>query len=163
MRRKGVPTIQASQLNGIVHYLLKINTIEDLWLDKESWPQLLDSKELQPTRLSVSKLRLQSLIESPECDSFLKLAWEQLNRNMNAGMFGNPIKVEDWVPVKTSVWTIVKIVIIGFVIIIVPDSDDNVDHDDNQDSHNNNNNNKNNNNNTRTIIICVIFCCSSYW
>ena len=105
MSGEGVPTLQADQLNVIAHHLNEINTGEDLWPEKNEWPTLLDSPEILPLQLKVKKLRRKTLQDTPEWASFLKSEHKQLNRYETAGMFGQPIKMEDWMTVLPWVWT----------------------------------------------------------
>ena len=79
MSGEGVPTLQADQLNVIAHHLHEINTKEDLWLNKDEWPRLMDSPEILPIQMSINKLRRNTLIATPEWDSFLKSEHKQLN------------------------------------------------------------------------------------
>ena len=105
MSGEGVPTLQADQLNVIAHHLNEIHTGEDLWPEKNDWPTLLDSPEILPLQLKVKKLRRKTLQDTPEWESFLKSEHKQLNRYETAGMFGQPIKMEDWMTVLPWVWT----------------------------------------------------------
>ena len=61
---KGVPMLQADQLNVIAHYLNEINTNVDLWQSKNEWPHLLDSQEILLTQLNINKLRGTLLIDT---------------------------------------------------------------------------------------------------
>ena len=105
MSGEGVLTLQADQLNVIAHHLNEINTKVDLWPNKQDWPHLLDSPEIIPTQIKVSKLRRKLLKETDEWDSFLKSEWKQLNRYKDAGMFGEPIQAKHWMTVLPWVWT----------------------------------------------------------
>ena len=43
MTGEGLPTLHFDQLNVIAHHLHHINTGEDLWLDKTTWPPVDDA------------------------------------------------------------------------------------------------------------------------
>ena len=66
MSGEGLLTLQADQLNVIVHHLYEINTKKDLWKNKAEWPHLMDSPEILPIKINVNKLRKRTLKEIPE-------------------------------------------------------------------------------------------------
>ena len=105
MSGEGVPTLQADQLNVIAYHLREINTKEDIWPNKEEWPHLMDSPEILPIQMSVNKLRRKTLKETPEWEIFLKSEHIQLSQYETAGMFGDPVGMEDWMMVLPWVWT----------------------------------------------------------
>ena len=105
MSGEGVPTLQADQLNVIVHNLNAITTSEDLWPEENDWPTLIDSPEILPIQLKIKKLQWKMMKETPEWESFLKSEHKQLNRYETAGMFGELVRMEDWMTVLPWVWT----------------------------------------------------------
>ena len=105
MSGEGVSTLQANQLNVIAHHLHEINTKEDLWPNKEEWPHLMDSPEIVPIQMSVNKLKRRTLKETPEWKSFLKSEHKQLSRYKTASIFGDPVRMEEWMIVLPWVWT----------------------------------------------------------
>ena len=65
----------------------------------------MDSLEILPIQISVNKLRRKTLKDTLEWDSFLKSEWKQLDRYEIAGVFGEPVQMEQWMILLPWVWT----------------------------------------------------------
>jgi hypothetical protein len=108
MSGEGVPTLQLDQLNAIAHHLNGINNEEDIWVDKKEWPQPIDSMEAIKEKVRVNLMKRNRLKLTPEWDDFLKSEWKQLDRYAKVGMFGDPVKADQWMTILPWVWAYVN-------------------------------------------------------
>jgi hypothetical protein len=109
MSGEGVPTLQSDQLNVVAHHHLNnINNQEDIWINKTEWPQSIDSPEAIKEKVRIKIMKRNKLKLTPEWNDFLKSEWKQLDRYAKVGMFGDPIKADQWMTVLPWVWSYVN-------------------------------------------------------
>ena len=105
MSGKGIPTLQADQLNVIAHYINSIRTSKDLCPDKQQWPQKLDTAEMIAQDIHIVKLQRQKLQQQTDWQGFIESEWKQLDRYNKIGMFGTPRRREKGMTILPWVWT----------------------------------------------------------
>jgi hypothetical protein len=108
MSSDGVPTLQSDQLNVIAHHLNGINNEEDIWVNKMEWPQQIDPAESIKEKVKINLMKRNKLKLTPEWDDFLKSEWKQLDRYEKVGMFGDPVKANQWMTILPWVWSYVN-------------------------------------------------------
>jgi hypothetical protein len=89
---EGIPTLNFDQLNVIAHHLNAIDTGEDQWQDKSTWPPISDESIALAIYkgLAIPKLTRRKLEQSPAWDTFRSSEWIQLDKYHSQGMFGTP-------------------------------------------------------------------------
>jgi hypothetical protein len=59
-------------------------------------------------KVKVNLMKWNKLKFTPEWDDFLKSEWKQLDRYEIVGMFGDPVKANQWMTILPWVWSYVK-------------------------------------------------------
>ena len=70
MSGKGIPTLQADQLNIIAHHIHTIETNNDLWPKKYYWPQNINTTDMIDQDIYILKLQQQRLQQQSDQQGF---------------------------------------------------------------------------------------------
>lgn len=105
----GIPMLHFDQLNVIAHHIHTIKTGEDLWKNKNQWPEMTDDliDAAVNKGIAIPKWTRRKCQASEYAKQFLESEWSQLNKYDKQGMFGEPTTRPIGATVLPWVWTYV--------------------------------------------------------